>query len=257
MCGDGIVDSQEACDWANPNDNTTCGDLNLGNFMEPLSCKSDCTYDTSGCSSGGAGGAAGQGGAGQGGGGGCIPKTCEQLNKNCGSVPDGCGNFLNCQYKDCSAPGSCNAEGCPNDLSCGAGTVDDNVCGCNPGEYECLWGNLLRRCNKEGSRFITQALCSGATCDPLAGKCGTYFPGKHCDGDILVETNGPTLDCSLSGNICDGSDQICRKCIPDSYICQGTNLFFCSKIGIDEFVKDCGTVEKCHLGARLGGCPVP
>ncbi|MFT3922119.1 MAG: hypothetical protein QM778_06265 [Myxococcales bacterium] len=45
----------------------------------------------------------------------CVPKTCNELNAQCGLVPDGCGGQLNC-------------GACVNPQTCGGGGVP-NVCG--------------------------------------------------------------------------------------------------------------------------------
>ncbi|MEW5743509.1 MAG: lamin tail domain-containing protein, partial [Myxococcota bacterium] len=65
---------------------------------------------------GGIGGGSGGGlGGGSGGGGSCVPKTCGELGKDCGSVSNGCGATITC--------GSCTSP-----LTCGGGGVS-NVCG--------------------------------------------------------------------------------------------------------------------------------
>jgi hypothetical protein len=258
------VDPQEDCDGINLNGIETCEQLSLGTSGS-LSCNKNCTYNLSACSpAAGAGGGAGQGGAGQGGagqsgggGGGCIPKTCAELNKNCEQVDDGCGNPLNCEHKDCSMPGGCTEQGCPNDLGCGTPQYP-GVCGCEPESYRCF-ESVLFKCNKEGSRFITQATCSNAsTCDALAGKCTEPLLGSpYCDKNFLFPAGKPPEDCDAGKKICDAGWGGCRVCIPNTYDCDGSTLRYCNKEGAPEVVKDCGNEEKCHLGARLGVCPAP
>jgi hypothetical protein len=69
--------------------------------------------DPSGDGDGGGGG----GDAGNGTGGGCVPKTCEEVGKNCGPVSNGCGGFTECG--DCPDGQICGGGG---PSICGAGT---------------------------------------------------------------------------------------------------------------------------------------
>jgi hypothetical protein len=66
-CGNGVVESGEACDGAEL-DGETCSSVTVGaRTMGTLKCSSQCTFDTTGCvgaSSGGTGGVAGSGGTG-------------------------------------------------------------------------------------------------------------------------------------------------------------------------------------------------
>jgi hypothetical protein len=205
---------------------------------------------------GGAGqGGAGQGGAGQGGAGGCVPKSCAELNKNCGIVDDGCGNPLNCAHKDCSEQGSCTPQGCPNDLSCGS-LANPNVCGCEPGVFRCL-ASVLFMCNKEGSKFTVQAYCEPDTCDELAGICGNFLQGSpYCEQNVL-HNSSVISDCTQSNSVCDPVQGACRNCIPNTYFCGGSKLHYCDETGVPKLVGDCDTEEKCSLGAKLGHCPAP
>lgn len=49
----------------------------------------------------------------------CVPSTCANLAKNCGSLSDGCGGTLSCG--SCSAPQTCGGGGAAN--VCGGGTT--------------------------------------------------------------------------------------------------------------------------------------
>jgi hypothetical protein len=55
-CGDGVIQSGESCDGSNLN-NQTCS--TQGFFGGTLSCNSNCTFNTSACTSGGGGGGGG------------------------------------------------------------------------------------------------------------------------------------------------------------------------------------------------------
>jgi hypothetical protein len=78
-----------------------------------------------------------------------VPKTCQQLGKNCGTVDDGCGGKVQCG--SCVAPEVCGGGG---DNVCGTvckprvhcrpgmcGTIDDDGCGeslCCGGAHCCI-----------------------------------------------------------------------------------------------------------------------
>jgi hypothetical protein len=49
----------------------------------------------------------------------CVPTTCTAQNKNCGSMPDGCGGVLTCG--DCTTPETCGGGGAAN--VCGTGAT--------------------------------------------------------------------------------------------------------------------------------------
>src|SRR5205814_112508 len=59
---------------------------------------------------------------------GCVSTSCQASGAQCGSVPDGCGQLLDCG--SCSAPQSCGGSGIP------------NVCGCTPEPDDALCGSL-------------------------------------------------------------------------------------------------------------------
>ena len=46
----------------------------------------------------------------------CVPATCKDAGKDCGTIPDGCGETLECGT--CTAPETCGGGG------------EENVCGC-------------------------------------------------------------------------------------------------------------------------------
>lgn len=52
----------------------------------------------------------------------CVPATCQELGKNCGTLPDGCGGTLYCGA--CATGTVCGAQS-PN--VCGAGTCQPNL----------------------------------------------------------------------------------------------------------------------------------
>src|SRR5258708_4861972 len=115
----------------------------------------------------------------------CIPRTCSALKAECGQVPDGCDDILDCG--ECST-GVCGGGGrnkCGQDVcltrncadlgaSCGeisdgcAGTVQ---CGrCAPPET-CGGGGMSKKCG-----------CTPFTCPELGADCGVVSDG--CDKEI-------------------------------------------------------------------------
>ena len=54
---------------------------------------------------------------------GCTPKTCQSEGKNCGTMPDGCGQTITCG--SCTAPQICGGGGAN---LCGAGTCTPSGC---------------------------------------------------------------------------------------------------------------------------------
>ncbi len=87
---------------------------------------------------------------------GCTPTTCAAEGKNCGDIPDGCGNSLNC--------GTCDGG---NETCGGDGT--SNVCGCRADGFIFPF---------EEGNFNCDPCCSGDCCfeSPgfavCAGGCG-------------------------------------------------------------------------------------
>jgi hypothetical protein len=75
----------------------------------------------------------------------CTPTTCAQQGATCGSIPDGCGNTLDC--------GSCTAP----DTSCGGGGTP-NQCGCTD----------------------NGAACSGRVCGSAVDNCGQHVSCGTC-----------------------------------------------------------------------------
>jgi len=86
----------------------------------------------------------------------CVPQDCDQLGKDCGMVPDGCGEFNDCG--ECTPPETCGGGGVP------------NVCGCTPN-------------------------CVGRECGPdgCEGSCGECPEGSECTADGHCEYLVPEM----------------------------------------------------------------
>ncbi|MCG3173991.1 MAG: hypothetical protein GMKNLPBB_02208 [Myxococcota bacterium] len=99
-------------------------------------------------------------------GGGCTPATCQSKGAECGSIADGCGNFIECG--SCQAPDTCAGGGQPN------------------------------RCGKPGDPCKPLTCIElGAECGPASNgcgaslNCGTCPAGKTCNARQKCEDETP------------------------------------------------------------------
>jgi hypothetical protein len=103
----------------------------------------------------------------------CVPDTCQAQQKNCGSMPDGCGGVIQCG--SCTAPELCGGGGTP------------NVCG-------------------EGSCSPTTCAAEGKDCDRISDgcsdviSCGTCTPPETCGGGGVGNVCGARPDAGTTKN---------------------------------------------------------
>lgn len=95
----------------------------------------------------------------------CVPKTCSQLGKTCGSVDNGCGKQINCG--SCGLRQSCDTSG---------------QCKCN------ILGSILS---------VFPMFCCSETCASLNRTCGTVSDG--CNGSLNCGTCENGQICNESG----------------------------------------------------------
>jgi hypothetical protein len=115
-----------------------------------------------------------------------VPRTCEELGAECGTIGNGCSGLINCGT--CAAPETCGGGGIPNQCGCTPRTcvgtdctyVGDDGCG---GTLDCTCEDNQR--------------CIGTVCQAVANECGS---GETC----------------ASGVCCGG---VC--CAPGQYCCSG------------------------------------
>ncbi len=164
----------------------------------------------------------------------CTPMSCDVQDAECGSIPDACGNILDCGT-------------CPEDLTCGAG--GPNQCGagecipitCSQVGAECGsisdgCGNILNcgtcasgfSCNENNYPPICVAddgPCEPETCQSLGLECGTANDG--CGG---------TLDCGPCDTCGNGQ-------IDNGEACDGSNLNnqSCTSLGFDTGTLTCNS----------------
>jgi formylglycine-generating enzyme required for sulfatase activity len=240
---------------------------------------SDCSKAGETC---GGGGQANLCGPGQ-----CLPKTCEQLGKNCGLVSDGCSGLLNC------------GSTCPSGFSCGA-TGTDNVCGCKADNAAACagkaCGTALNNCGQSvscgtctgaqtcGALAPNQCGCKAKSCADLGIECGTApdgcggqatcvscGAGKTCGGGGTPNVCGVggcvPKDCAALGkncgtvsNGCDGTLN-CGATCPAGETCGGAgvaNVCACAKKTCLGLGKDCGSVsDGCGGTLSCGSCNSP
>ena len=181
VCGNGEIETGEICDGDCPtscNDNDACttdaisGAPNTCNVVCTNSainacvsgdgcCPSGCSFQTDGdCA--------------------CIPTTCQQMGKECGNHPDGCGGVAACG--GCAADETCNGQG---------------ICEITP-----VTPGTGSACNAE------------TDCDSsLSNRCltGPDWPGGYCSNNCLG-----TCD---NGDQC-GFDGVCLKACNDISDCR-------------------------------------
>ena len=163
----------------------------------------------------------------------CIPKTCDDLNKACGSVyDDGCGNTLECgncgENQSCNDDGECIDDACIPDtcdnlgIECGSvsnnceGTLDCGGCGAN------------QSCNDNGQCIDN---CIPQTCENLGMVCGSI--NDACGTLVTCGTCNANQSCNNNG-------QCVENCVPDT----------CVSLGIE-----CGSVSNnCGRMLQCGGC---
>ena len=179
----------------------------------------------------------------------CVPTTCAAQQKNCGTIPDGCGGTLNC-------------GGCGNGQPCAT-----NLCtyGCYADEPTHDLPNLVNAADANGHLTVESCLQACTTANfAFAGLhgglcyCGNSF-GKYgpvsadscaykCSGNVDTVTGAP-LSTSVENTsfieICGGDNT--NSIFPTGAHCTPTT---CAAQG-----KSCGTIpDGCGGTLNCGGC---
>jgi hypothetical protein len=199
---------------------------------------------------------------------GCTPLACEEVDKDCGQVADGCGGWMNCGTcgegefcggggpNVCGGPPDCEpatcealgkdcgavADGCGSTIQCGecdtaageaCGRYEPNVCDApNHDPHNCP---ALRTCEDVGAECGTISNGCGGTAD-----CGTCDePGEHCGGDGVPNECGAA---SCTPRTCDEAN-------PEGTICGAI------PDGCGGLIEGCGMV--CEAPETCGGAGVP
>jgi hypothetical protein len=236
----------------------------------------------SGDDTGGAGGGTGEGGEGAGGTtiippDECEPKTCEDLEKNCGAVADGCGEIIQCgECEDGHICGFKTANVCSTDddiddlcekvsedeacdgKECG---VEGDGCG---GTYEC------GECGRDEACGIEEAFQCDVMPDGTDDDCPAEIPScADVDAECGIIGNGcgGTIDCDMETGGCD-DDEVCgfggpQKCgapptctpIPAATACAGKCGIVSNGCGVEVNggIIDCSAMFPCPNGETCGG----
>lgn len=184
-------------------------------------------------SSGGAGGASGSAGSGAGTwGDACVPKTCKDLNAECGAESDGCGAILDC--------GGCTA----------LGTCADNLCNCQP----------------------TTCVAEGKNCGQIPDGCGGTLDCGQCSGaevcgtsdmpNVCAAADGGSCtpksceeqgkSCGIISDLCGGTAD-CGACLQPNHVCTIVNTCLCLPKTCGSAT--CGTLDDgCGATIACGSC---
>lgn len=190
---------------------------------------------------------------------GCVPKTCEQIQANCGSAPDGCGGEVACgtcpDGQTCGGGGSnqcgtgqCTAkscselqaecglasDGCSLVIDCGECTAPE-VCGGGGVDNQC--GCVAKSCAQLGASCGTvSTTCGDVFCGDCAlpDTCGGGGTAYQCGAGYPACGNGAvTFSCTCGGAVissgfcCGGltSPTDCMRVRLDGGLATGTSTF--------------------------------
>ncbi len=151
----------------------------------------------------------------------CTPESCETLNKECGTWPDGCGGQVDCgqcglhqacEQGKCQAQPFCGDGTCQADEDCASCPADCGSC-CGNGQCQAEFGENCATCAvdcgcKKGDVCYQSSCCTPRTCQDLSIECGQASDG--CGG---------VLDCGSCG-----AHEVCvsGKCQAQPYCGDGT-----------------------------------
>lgn len=135
----------------------------------------------------------------------CVPKTCAQLGRTCGSVSNGCGKTLSCgpcqDGYTCSTEGKCIAGGC---TAVGGYCLSDSSC-CSKKctSFKCIAAPTPTPCTNKDCANIgactAHQVCDAngnlGACVKKDASCGTL----SCNKDTEVEKDGV---CKLKSEVC-------------------------------------------------------
>ncbi|MBI2391117.1 MAG: hypothetical protein HYV09_16110 [Deltaproteobacteria bacterium] len=193
---------------------------------------------------------------------GCKPKTCIELDANCGKQGDGCGNLIDCGT--CTGTDTCGAVtpnkcGTPPKPPCTPKTCTEMAYNCGPVADGC--GGLVNcgscttgTCGGGGKPNV----CGTSTSPCVKKTCADW--GADC-GQVSDGCGGLTASCGTctGGNICGGGGVASKcggappPCTPKTCTELGAN---CGQVsdGCGGLTVNCGT---CPSGQTCGGAGVP
>ncbi|HQK20349.1 MAG TPA: hypothetical protein PLJ27_23020, partial [Polyangiaceae bacterium] len=183
----------------------------------------------------------------------CKPKSCVQVGATCGSIPDGCGDKVECgtcpagQFCGGAGPNTCGTERCiPKtclQLNAQCGWVSDQ-CG---EAIDCGGCAYPQTCGGGGEN--NECGCTPKTCSQLGVNCGTVLDG--CDGTLNCGECDPGQICGGAGpNLCGGADCAAKTCSQLGAAC-GLISDGCSDV---LFCGDCKAPDVCGGGGIANEC---
>lgn len=113
----------------------------------------------------------------------CQPTTCQAAGANCGSMPDGCGQVIQCG--SCTAPEVCGGGGAAN--VCGTGTCTPTTCAAEG-----------KNCGTISDRCSDVLSCGSCTAPETCGGGGVP---NLCGGGSALDAGTPKGD--TAAGVCD------------------------------------------------------
>lgn len=257
-CGDGQVDPAqgEACDGNDLGSFSTCAAL--GYAGGTLACASNCTLDTSDCTTCGDGVRNGTDecdGSDLGG------HTCQSQGFSDGTLTCTAGCIFDTSNCGTCLPEQCNGldddcDGSPDDgFACVLGEVDDTciVPGCGVGERTCESGCVWGQCDIAEVCNGVDDNCNGAVDETFTCELGTT---RSCTNSCGTGIEECVSGCTWSGvctipEVCNGVDDDCDQAIDEDFECVQNEIVGCTT--------SCGSFgsQLCSASCTLGSCVPP
>ena len=192
----------------------------------------------------------------------CRPTTCAALQKNCGTVSDGCSGTLTCGT--CGGAESCGGAGTAN--VCGPGTCTPKTCmsaGADCGAVSdgcsaqlncgaCATGSFCNGANRCGGCMPTTCAALGKNCGQVADGCGAMISCGTCAGTESCGGGGTLNVCGTGACVSTTCAALVKDCgaVPDGC----GNTLSCGTCAGFSSCGGSGTANVC--GAQCtSGCP--
>jgi hypothetical protein len=204
----------------------------------------------------------------------CIPKSCEELGKKCGTWADGCGGQKfcgDCPYGtcnpttgECECTPSCTGKKCGDADGCGGKCTVQSGCSsgqiCVNGECKdsshgwCSDGTEYGKCSLDKPKY-----CNNGNLVNNCTQCGCLY-GYNCQSDETCKSSSEETGCEKPGDSCCTGNtcknglacQNSKCCKTASYTCTaGTDCCsgYCCTTGQGTLCSDtpCGGTVNCEL----------
>ena len=243
-CGNSTLDEGEICDGDQFVENARVCPANMTGDVNQITCKSDCTLDTSVCAP-------------------VDTSKCGNSTLDDGEICDGDQFAENARVCPANTTGDVSKITCKSDC-----TLDTSVCvaetaKCVEDTEECV-GKVYRVC-VEGEWMEEDCAQKSMVCDVASRTgCVTEEYDWKCEGNKLLMCEGETCieeDCAESASVC---DPVKKDCVPAPFTCEGSVIkltgtsysYDCAnnakKSGEEAEKQLCNTVYGCSDGACIG-----